>query len=230
MWWFAYDGGFDESTSARYAELMTPEECERHRRFVFQRDRDLFLATRALARTTLSRYADVQPAGWRFVSDGYGKPSIAQPPATPALHFNLANTPGMVACAVSVAHAAVGVDVEGTARAAASLDIADRFFSPAETASLRALPPAAQPSRFLELWTLKESYIKARGLGLSLPLDAFTLTLDGPHASIAFDARIADDPTHWRFASIQAGPGHVIAVGVDTCGAALDLRATRVCP
>jgi phosphopantetheinyl transferase len=93
--------------------LMTPEEHERYRRFRFERDRRMFLATRALVRTVLTRYATtVAPGDWRFAAGEHGKPRIAGPAVEPAIHFNLSNTPGLVVCAISIAHEVLGVDAE----------------------------------------------------------------------------------------------------------------------
>ena len=140
---------------------MTADERARHMRFRFERDRRLFLATRLLVRTALSGDAQVVPGDWRFVADRSGKPHIESPAVTPALHFNLANTPGLVVvCAVSVAHELIGVDVERIDRAD-FIGLADRYFSVAEAAALGARAPAERPRRFFEDWTLKESYVKA---------------------------------------------------------------------
>lgn len=226
--------------AASYFSLMTPEERARHDRFYFARDRRLFLATRALVRTVLSSYAPVAPAQWRFADGERGKPYVVSPPDAAAIHFNLSNTPGLVVCAVSLAHAALGVDAEFVHRIGETLSIADHYFSPTEVRALRALPPSRQRERFFSYWTLKESYIKARGLGLAIPLEQFSFLLPeaeaarGPEAGsgigVVFDPRLGDDERRWRFALLRGGPDHLIAVGVDTGGAPLSLRAARCIP
>ncbi len=77
---------------------------------------DVYVATRALVRTVLSRYATVAPGEWRFAIGEHGKPRVANLDVTPSIYFNLANTAGLVVCAVSVAHELIGVDVERTDR------------------------------------------------------------------------------------------------------------------
>ena len=174
---------------------------------------------------------DVPPADWRFATGERGKPYIVAPELATRLHFNLTNTHGLVACAVSVAHTAVGVDAEVLDRPGETVALADRYFSSYEVRALRALPPEQQRARFFAYWTLKESYIKARGLGLALPLDQFSFQLDGEaEIGIAFDARMGDDPRRWRFALLDAGPAHLAAVGVDTGGAPLSLRGVEFVP
>lgn len=194
--------------------LLTPEELVRMRRFRFERDRRIQLATRALVRTVLSKYEDVPPAAWRFEPSDKGRPEIAHPASS--LRFNLSNSRGLVACAV-VREVDVGVDVEPLDRRW-SMKIAERFFSPAEVAALRALPDEARPRRFLDLWTLKESYIKARGLGLALPLDRFSFVLEeGRPPRVEIDAELGDRGESWQFAQLEPAPRHVLALCVRRC-------------
>jgi 4'-phosphopantetheinyl transferase len=231
LFYFFYEGVDDPELVQAYFALMTPEERARHDRYYFERDRRMFLATRALARTVLSLYADVPPAAWRFGEGERGKPFISVPKATPPLHFNLTNTLGLVVCAVSVAHPAVGVDAEFLERAGETVSIADHYFSVSEARALRSLAVEKQRHRFFSYWTLKESYIKARGMGLALPLEQFSFLLDdGPEIGITFDLRLRDDPRRWRFALLSAADQHLVAVGVDTQGAPLSLRGCRFIP
>lgn len=231
LWCFFYEGVDDPALLAAHDALMTPAERARRDRFVFEKDRRLYLATRALARTTLSAYAPVAPAAWRFAEGSHGKPYIDAPRPAPRLHFNLTNTLGLVVCAVSVAHDAIGVDAENVARAGETVSIADSYFSPFEVRALRARPAVEQPRRFFSYWTLKESYIKARGLGLALPLDQFSFHLDeGPEIGVSFDPRLGDDAARWRFALIDASPVHALAVGAATGGAPLAPRIAAVVP
>ncbi|MBI4468582.1 MAG: 4'-phosphopantetheinyl transferase superfamily protein [Acidobacteria bacterium] len=230
LWYWRCESATESALVESCDPLITPDERDRFKRFRFERDRCLFLATRALVRTVLSRYANVVPGDWRFASDKSGKPRIGHPAITPALHFNLANTAGLVVCVVSVAHEPIGVDAERIDREVDFIGLADRYFSASEACTLRALPSREVPRRFFAYWTLKESYVKARGMGLALPLDQFSFTIAGPVISVAFDPPTAEDETRWRFALIDASPCHIIAVGANTGGAALSLRATHIVP
>ena len=196
---------------ARYGELLTPEEGERQRRYLFEHSRRQHLLTRVLVRSALSRYAAVDPRCWRFETNSYGRPHIAAPALAAPLAFNLAHTEGLIVCLVARS-AEAGVDVEYTLRRSAFAQIAQRFFSASEAQTLRALPEDARRERFFAYWTLKESYIKARGLGLALPLAAFAFALDGDDIGIAFDARIADEPGAWQFTRLALSPEHACAI------------------
>ena len=230
LWYWFYETELDPALVDAGVELMAADERARYMRFRFERDRRLFLATRLLVRTVLSRYARVAPADWRFAAGRSGKPRIESPAPAPSLHFNLANTPGLVVCAVSVAHERIGVDVERIDREAEFMGLADRYFSVPEARALGARAAAERPRRFFEYWTLKESYVKARGIGLALPLDRFTFTIDDDRVSVAFDARAEDDESCWRFTLIDAPPSHLVAIGANTGGGVLSVRASQLVP
>jgi 4'-phosphopantetheinyl transferase len=171
--------------------------------------------TRALVRTTLSAYCpSVEPRAWTFETGPFGRPEILAPPSSPRLRFNVSHTDGLIACAVAVERD-IGVDVEETRRTI-DVEIADRYFSPSEIHELRSLPAEARPSRFFDYWTLKEWYIKARGLGLQLPLDqfAFRIGTAPPTVGIAFGPEIEDDPASWQFELRRLTPRHRLAVAI----------------
>jgi 4'-phosphopantetheinyl transferase len=194
--------------------LLSDDEQARWGRFHFAEGRRRYLVAHALLRTVLSRYAGVEPRAWRFTANAYGRPRIALPRHLWRLRFNLSHTDGLVACAVTVGRP-VGVDVEHTGRPGRLAEVAERFFAPGERASLLALPERAWRDRFFEYWTLKESYIKARGRGLSIPLDEFGFDVrDGRPAGISFGPGLRDRSARWQFALLRPTPHHVLALSV----------------
>lgn len=218
----------DPALLERYEGLLSDDERARRDRFRFERGRHECLVTRALVRTTLSRYVPVAPERWRFVANRHGAPALAPGQVEPPLRFNLAHTRGLIACAVTVDRD-VGVDVEWTGRRGASVALADHFFSPSEARALRALPAEQQRERFFRLWTLKESYIKARGMGLAIPLDRFSFRLDdgSDPIRIELDEGLEDEAEAWQFALWQPTPAHRLAVGVRR-GAGMPDLAIRI--
>jgi 4'-phosphopantetheinyl transferase len=214
LWYVFQDRITDAGLIARYHALLNAEERERHQRFVFERQRHEYLVTRALCRTTLSRYADVAPQQWQFTCNKYGRPEIAGPSGIPRLRFNISNTPGLIACLVTLELDA-GVDVEDMHRRGETVRIANRYFSPYEVASLHALAAGRQRQRFFEYWTLKESYIKARGMGLAIPLDQFSFHLDhGIPITISFAPQLDDDPQAWQFERRRPSERHMLALAI----------------
>jgi len=229
VWYVFSDEVRDPPLLERYAALMTREERARHDRFVFARDRHQFLVTRGVLRTLIGQYLQIDPAACAFESNRYGRPSLSGPAAA-TLGFNLSHTRGLIAYAMARVPE-IGVDVEHVDRTAAGPDLARRFFSPSEADALDALAPPERPSRFFDYWTLKEAYIKARGLGLSLPLDSFSMQLDpaGP-PRIAFTAPIDTDPESWQFAQFDPSPRHRLAVAVRRAGPDLPIRIRQIVP
>ena len=206
----------DAEVRPRCDALLSADERARRDRFVFDRHRREYVYAHALVRRALSRHApEVAPEAWRFVAGSHGRPAVSGPAPVPPLHFNLSHTSGVVACVVA-AEPLVGVDVEAMDRGEATA-LAERYFAPPEVEALRRLPLEAQRERFFRYWTLKESYIKARGLGLALPLDQFWFDLAPSGAvTIAFGPGIADTPSAWRFLERPPTPEHRLAVALAT--------------
>jgi 4'-phosphopantetheinyl transferase len=216
----------DPALLDRYRELLTEEEREKGARFYFEKHRTQYVLTRALVRTVLSGYSGVDPRAWRFGAGEHGRPEIASPSELSSLSFNLAHTEGLIVCACADP-GLVGVDAERVRLDKDLLDIADRYFSPTEFASLRAQPPEVRPERFLYYWTLKESYIKAIGTGLATPLDRFSFGI-GPagELSLSFNG-LADDPQHWQHWLLKPAAEHLIAVSAKRLASKAQRIVTR---
>jgi 4'-phosphopantetheinyl transferase len=189
--------------------ILTGEERARRDRFLFERHRQEFLVTRALARTVLAAYAGLAREDLRFAIDAFGKPSLD--PAPDGLSFNLSNALTLVVCAVTDA-ATIGVDVEPFARADRILGVASNVFTPAEREELASLDPIARKRRAVELWTSKEAYMKARGLGMSLPPSSFAMR----GLVLASDPPPRDEPdrSRWTFMAFDV-EDHCVTICVE---------------
>ena len=218
LWYSRPEQVTDDEHVAELLELLSQEERARYKRFWFDKDRHHFLVAHALVRTTLSRYADIPPLGWQFEANRYGRPEIVGHKINAPLRFNLSHTKGLVVCAV-VLDREIGVDVENIGRADADLKIARRFFSPSEVADLEALAPERQSEAFIDYWTLKEAYIKARGMGLAIPLRQFSFHLmKGEPVRISFAPELKDEPSRWQFAQLRPTECHLVSIAVERLG------------
>jgi len=166
--------------------------------------------SRALVRTTLARYLGEEPSSFRYRLGPHGRPSL-DPPRT--LDFNATNHPELVACAV--ARETVGVDLEPLARGDEILEIATSVFSAPERAALAALAASARRERAVSLWTLKEAYLKARGLGLSAPLQDIVIDFSAGGRPTVRLLMGDDEHPSWWLATRDHG-GCRIAVAVAT--------------
>jgi 4'-phosphopantetheinyl transferase len=198
---------------ANLRELLTDAELRREVRFHFDDDRKRYLVTRAMARIILSRYAAIAPIDWEFSENQYGRPEIVNRDRGAAgLSFNISHVRGLIALGIA-RNRKLGIDVENIAARHPPASIACQFFSPSEAAELAALPRERQCDRFFEYWTFKESYVKARGMGLSLPLDRFSFFFPNERTvRIRFESGLSDDGCRWSFRQYRPTREHVLAL------------------
>lgn len=219
-----------------YLQLMRATldagELQRMQRFKFERHRQKFCISHALTRWVLSHYADLQPEQWQFEKNDHGKPFVANPDYRD-LQFNLSHTDGLQLLAVR--HALpVGADVEQRKKRVEGPDIAERFFSPEEVAELRNAADDQQKQLFFDYWTLKESYIKACGKGLAIPLRHFSYVIAQQDCiDISFAPERDDNPEDWQFWLLAAGSEHTCALaasGMQQTSRVTTLRGWDVTP
>ncbi len=212
IWLFEGPEDAPRALADRCAAMLSPDETARMARFRRAGDRSRYLFAHGLVRTALSRYLPATPpAAWRFVTNPQGRPELAPGVAELPLRFNLSHTEGLVACAVALGRD-VGVDVEHIEPPVLDLGLAAHCFAPSEALGLAAQPVSARREHFYAIWTLKEAYIKARGLGLSLPLDKFAFEL--PALRITIDPALNDDADQWHFERRSPTPLHRLALAV----------------
>lgn len=225
LWLVDYESISDEALHLAYRELLSADERAQEPKYYFARDRRRYLVTRVLVRTVLSRYVPIDPRDWVFGTNAYGRPHALNPQAEDMrLTFNLSHTHSMIVLGVTVGRA-LGVDVENTRAREVSIGMADRFFSPLEAGELANTPSHRQQYRFFEYWTFKEAYIKARGMGLQLPLDKFSFDYpDDRRVRIAIDQELGDDPARWRFWQLQPEADYLLAV----CAERLDAHVPEL--
>jgi len=187
---------------AELARWLSPDEDLRKKRFRFPKDQQHFAAGRGILRETLARYLGADPSEIEFTYNRFGKPALRDSD----LHFNVSHSAGLAVYAISRSRE-VGVDIERIDPKFAEDQIAERFFSPSEVAALRSLRADLQTEAFFRCWTRKEAYVKARGSGLSLPLDTFDVTLR-PGQPAAFLRGVEG----WSIEDLETAPGYVAAL------------------
>jgi 4'-phosphopantetheinyl transferase len=211
VWYWHFDAaGPDHGmVTPDKAAWLSSSERVRYERLQLARRRRAFLAGKLFLREVLSHYSDRPPQSWEFVENDYGKPALKD--GQENLAFNLSHSRQAYMLALS-RHARTGADIEFSARRRRVGRLAGRYFSAPECDWLLALSEAGQQEGFYCLWTLKEAYIKARGLGLALPLDSFSFDLASAPA-IAFaehEAALASSRQwqFWRLAVPWQSEGH----------------------
>lgn len=219
--WFCPNDDLDEETRDLLAgHWLDEHEREVAGRFVFERDRHQYLAAHVLVRRVLGLVTGVPEAEVVIWRSSRGRPflqgrSRCGPADPPGPDFNLSHTQGYNA--VAVAHGRrVGVDVERLDRAAErGLDWIEASYAPEERAYLASIPEGRRRDRAtLRLWTLKEAYAKARGLGLWLPFDSFAFEL-ADRGVRGFRPPEDDTADRWTFVELEPRPQVLVALAVE---------------
>ena len=201
----------DDYAADSLKPLLADDELARAARFHFDKDRNHFIVARGLLRKLLAAYLGVGAAELRFAYAEKGKPSLRESQRS-SLKFNLAHSHGMAIYAFSRGRE-IGVDLEFIREGLADEKVAERFFSEREINDLRSLPADARKQAFFDYWTRKEAYIKARGDGLSMPLDEFDVSLapDKPAAWLR-NHKEPGEVARWSMQSVAVPAGYVAAV------------------
>jgi len=176
-----------EVVFSQYLQKLPEANQKRIKAFLRQEDKTRALVGQIMIRNAILDKLNIPNSTIRFEYNAYGKPAL---PGYPEFHFNLSHAGDWIALAVD--SQPIGVDVERIKDM--DMDIAKRFFSKREYTDLMAKQPAQRISYFFDLWTLKESYIKAVGMGLSLPLDSFSMVFAEDEIRI-----IKEDARVWFF-------------------------------
>jgi len=210
--WFLSCAGLDPGTLALTEGLLGPSDRRRLAAITGSLARREFLAGRALLTSVLSLRTGEPPARWRFAETALGKPVLDDAAWSGRLGFNVSHTDGLVCCALVSGSGRVGVDVERCSRELDVDALAARFFAPAEAAALARLPAPARRARFFDHWTLKEAFLKGRGVGLTVPMREAAFDLEGPAPAL-----VSSPDVPWKFALYRRF-GFALAVAAESSG------------
>jgi 4'-phosphopantetheinyl transferase len=205
----------DSAALRRSCDILSADEQARSEQFYSLQDRGRYIIARGSLRAILARYLGTPARDLRFLSNAHGKPAL-EPGSSPAdLRFNVSHSHQLALLAFARCRE-VGIDVEYVLPYRADARMAARFFAPQEVAALRALPETARTEAFFRCWTRKEAYVKARGQGLSLPLNSFTVSLapcpTTDLLTIGGDSRQA---ARWSLRALAPGEGYIAAVAAE---------------
>lgn len=193
---------------------LSPDELARTARFVFDRDRDRYIAGRAQLRKILGLYLGCAPRDIVFHYGPYGRPGAKD------IAFNLAHTDDYALLAVAQ-DLVLGVDIEAVRKI--PMAVADAYFAPQEIVALDALPEPERVLAFYRCWTRKEAYLKAKGTGISTDLASFTVTL-GPDESARLITCASGDAAAWSLSHLDPAPGFIGALAVRSGGRVVPVR------
>jgi 4'-phosphopantetheinyl transferase len=199
------------SDIARLRQMLSVDERERADRFHFDADRRRSVIGRGYLRLLLGRILNLPPSELQFEYDEFGKPGL-MPRLEPSLEFNVSHSGDLILIAIAIGRA-VGVDVEKIRTDLDPVYVAAHFFSTSECKILASLGGDDQYDAFFACWTRKEAYLKARGIGLSLPLDQFDVSFLPIEAPRLLATR--PDPAEagrWKLQALEVASDHAAAL------------------
>lgn len=211
--WLTKLSDVDEHMQRAYERLLNPAEKAILSRYVASHAREQYVVARALLRSALSKYADVSPDAWDFGRNFYGKPHIVAPDTGHLLKFNISHTNGVVACAINRGQE-LGIDVEYIDGKHDYAELTHLVLAEAELATLNRLPLCERRERFYVLWTLKEAYLKAIGIGLSIPLTSLEFDTAQRPICVKPTSGAPANFNQWHFESIMPAAKHVMALAI----------------
>ena len=193
----------------RLEEVLSDDELERAARFRMEKHRRRFVVARAVLRMLLAAYTTTPAQAIRFRYGSAGKPSIDH-----SIRFNMSDSDDCAIYAVTE-NREIGVDLELLRAMPHALQLAERFFSSPEVASLRSVNPARIDEAFFTCWTRKEAYVKARGEGLTVPLHNFAVSvLPGEPPALLHAQSHPEELSRWSFHAIDVA-GSVASLVVE---------------
>jgi 4'-phosphopantetheinyl transferase len=205
---------------AHYSAILSSDETIRAAKFHFQRDRDRYVIAHGALRSLLGSYLKLDGSALHFQYSRHGKPQLAD--IGSELKFNLSHSGNFALLAIS-SKRNVGIDIEAIRPHFAVHEIAKRYFSLAEVAKFRDLPPRQRSGAFFDCWTRKEAYVKARGQGLSIPLDSFDVAFaPGEIPALLRTTPDQSDVFRWSLHALPAIAGYKAALAVEGQGRDLE--------
>ncbi len=208
LWTLALDPS-PEAVETAYG-MLSADERERADRLARVPVRDRFVLARSGLRRLLAQYLDTDPATPSFSYTEHGKPYLEDSD----LSFNLSHSGDLAAYAVAAGRS-VGVDVEFLGRRVSREQVAKRFFASEECAALESAAEGDRDRVFFSIWTLKEAYLKARGQGISVPLDGFAVRPEGANSLLLRQDGDPEAGERWKLVAVNLESEYVAAVCAD---------------
>jgi 4'-phosphopantetheinyl transferase len=194
-----------------YFGYLSVAETQKAAKFRFQKDKANFVLGRSILRILAGHYLSEDPKKVKFKYNKYGKPQLAD---SNILRFNIAHSEDSIVLGFSE-NMAIGIDVEKIKTDFDIMEIARNYFSEREIEALGNFPPSQRARAFYRCWTRKESFIKAKGTGLSFPLNAFTVSLNRDDSAKLLETQWqASERSEWNLYSFTPSEGYLAALTV----------------
>lgn len=197
----------------KYLSLLSEDEKKRASKFKFFKDKRCYVVTKGVLRLLSGHYLNKEAKAICFAYGEYSKPKFKH---KTNLNFNVSHS-GDSAILGFVYDHTIGVDIEKIKNNFDTFKIAANFFSKKEIAALREIPKPQQHMAFYRCWTRKEAFVKAKGSGLSFPLDSFSVSLDTDlEAELLETHWDKKEKSDWSYHSFIPDSNYIAAVIIDS--------------
>lgn len=193
-----------------FKRILSEDEKEKAAKFKFDIHCEQSIISRGILRMLLGKYLKKHPHDLEFGYTEYDKPFLK---SASSLQFNVSHSGNRAAFAF-VQDVEIGVDIEKIKSDFEVMDIAQHFFSTHEIQSLLALPEGDKVAGFYRCWTRKESFIKAKGSGLSFALTSFSISLDADRAELLRTDWDTREKSEWQVFAFEPEDGYQGALSV----------------
>ena len=215
---------FDEPLIKHWYQHLSQEEKNKYHKFYFEKDRRLYLLSHAMLRQVLSQYLGCSTQVLKFGINKYGKPHLLD---YPECHFNLSHSKQATALVVNQgAKLTLGIDIEYFKGRDEVINLATNYFSKQECILLDSYSNSEKNEIFFRLWTLKESYIKAIGKGLSIDLGSFSFNEIGKNIKVSHYANEANN--YWEFSQKKVYDEYFLALAIRCNNDELDKLVVKI--
>lgn len=190
---------------------LSEKEKKQVERFPFQSEKNQHVLTRYLLRFMFNKFYNRPFESFEFESDDKGKLSLLNLPHETPIYFNISHTKGMIACAFSKAKF-IGIDIESTTREINHVDFANSIFSQAEFRQIKGLSEIEGRELFFKIWTLKEAYLKALGVGIVDNLNEINFDVLAKQITMNRSPSFFDQSNDWHWYLENPSPQHQLAL------------------
>ena len=199
----------------KLANFLSTDEIARANKFHFMEHKRRFIAARAILRQLLGNYLKISPERIEFEYGNCGKPRLAASMGNSSLQFNISHSQEYALYGFTNHHL-IGVDLEYLREMENITELAKRFFTNREFQLIANSTGREQQKTFFLLWTAKEAYLKAIGMGLSSFLTDIELSLDGANPKLqAIKGKLAT-VSNWSMYHFIPTANYMAAIMVNT--------------
>ena len=204
-----------DSRIREFSHTLSSNEVRKRDQLHFAEDRDRYVIRHGALREIVGGYLNIPACDVDIEYTEYGKPKIVENSASSWLQFNLTSSKDLALIAVTRMNH-IGVDIEYIIDDFPSMEIASKYFSAGAMRQLYSLPEESRKRAFFNCWTRKEAYIKARGEGLSNPLDRFEVSLHPKsQAALLHHDEDPHESSRWSLQGIDLGNHYAAAFAVE---------------